>query len=211
MELNSENTKKEEIKDFEIIERNFPIIISAPHSTKQLRNGKVQSKENYTDILATNVSDKENVSCIYKTTFLNDDANADEESNYKNALKEYVIANDVKYLIDLHTMSDKRLPNVCIGINGGKNIMNKYDILQGIVNAFATNGISSVTVDEPFKATDPNCISNFIATNCNIPCFQIEINKKFASFTTVFSKSPFNKKSVEEALCEAVKFLKDNL
>ena len=97
MELNSENTKKEEIKDFEIIERNFPIIISAPHSTKQLRNGKVQSKENYTDILATNVSDKENVSCIYKTTFLNDDANADEESNYKNALKEYVIANDVKY------------------------------------------------------------------------------------------------------------------
>ena len=120
-------------------------------------------------------------------------------------------ADDVKYLIDLHTMSDKRLPNVCISINGGKNIMNKYDILQGIVNAFATNGISSVTVDEPFKATDPNCISNFIATNCNIPCFQIEINKKFASFTTAFSKSPFNKKSVEEALCEAVKFLKDNL
>lgn len=211
METNSGNNKKEEVKDFEIMKRNIPIIISAPHSTKQLRNGKVQSKENYTDIFATNISDRENVSCIYKTVFLNDDVNADKDSNYKRALKEFIETNNIEYLIDLHTMSDKRLPNVCIGINGGKNIMNKYDILQGIVNAFVTNGISSVTVDEPFKATDPNCISNYIATTCNIPCFQIEINKKFASITNLFSKSNFNKKSIEDSLCDAVRFLKDNL
>ena len=212
MEENISNiNKKEEVKDFEILAKNIPIIISAPHSAKQLRNGKVQSKESYTDIFASNISERENVSCIYKTMFLNDDVNSDKESAYKTALKEFIEANDIKYLIDLHTMSDKRLPDICIAINAGKNIKNKYDILQGIVNSFVVNGISSVTVDEPFKAMDPNCISNYISTTCNIPCFHIEINKKFASLTSLFTKSAFNKKSIEDSLCDAVKFLKDNL
>lgn len=205
------NNKKEEIKDFEIITKNIPIIISAPHSAKQLRNGKVQSKESYTDIFATNISERENVSCIYKTVFLNDDVNADKDSAYKEVLREFVVSNDIRYLVDLHTMSDKRLPDICIAINGGKNIMNKYDILQGIIDAFNNHGISSVTVDEPFKAMDPNCISNYISTNCNIPCFHIEINKKFASLPNLLFKSTFNKKIIEDALCDAVKVLKDNL
>lgn len=205
------NNGNEETKDFEIVSRNIPIILSAPHCVRQLRNGIVQSKESYTDTFAITISEKENISCIYKTVFLNDDANADKDSSYKLALKEFVEANDIRYLIDLHTMSDKRLPNVCISINAGKNIKNNYDLLQQVITAFNNNGISSVTVDEPFKAADPNCISNYISTSCDIPCFHIELNKKFASPLNFIFKTPFNKQVVENALTDVVKVLKNNL
>lgn len=207
-----EKQDKSEIKDYEIIQRNFPIIISAPHSAKQFRNGKVQTKEFYTDTLAINVSDKENISCIYKTLFNNDDANADQDSPYKLALKDYIIQNDIRFLLDLHTMSDKRLPEICIAINSGKNIQNNYDLLQEIIAAFNKNGISSVTVDEPFKASNENCISNYIASNCNIPCFHIEINKKFSGLASLFSSNKsFNKQAIESSLCEVVKAMKNRL
>ena len=198
-------------KGFQIVTNTVPIMISAPHSAKQLRNGKVQAKEAQTDYFATMIANRENVSCIFKTAFLNDDANADKESEYKVELKNFVQKNGIKYLLDLHTMSDKRLPDICIAINGGKNIQNRYTELQDIISAFNSNGISTVTVDEPFKAADPNCISNYISTTCNIPCFHIEINKKFSSITNLFSKSPFNKQSVEDSLCRAVQLLKTRI
>lgn len=207
-------SKKEQgknVKGFNIVEKSVPIMISAPHSAKQFRNGKVQAKESQTDYFANMISVRENVSCIYKTAFLNDDANADKDSEYKLELKNFVETNGIKYLIDLHTMSDKRLPDICIAINGGKNIQNKYTELQDIISAFNSNGISTVTVDEPFKAADPNCISNYISTECNIPCFHIEINKKFSSITNLFSKSSFNKQNVENSLCRAVELLKTRI
>lgn len=203
-----ENKNKTEIKDFKIIQKSIPIMISAPHSAKQFRNGKVQSKESYTDYLAITLSEKENVNCIYKTAFLNDDVNIDEISGYKTELEQFINQNNIKFLIDLHTMSDKRLPDICIAINSGKNILNNYDILQEIISIFQSNGISSVTVDEPFKAKDANCISNYISTNCNIPCFQIEINKKFSSLSTKLFNKPFNTQVVESSLCSIVNALK---
>ena len=202
---------KQEIKGFEIISKDIPIIISAPHSAKQFRNGKIQSKEIYTDSLAIKLSEKENISCIYKTAFLNDDVNSDKESEYKTDLKQYIEKNNIKFLIDLHTMSDKRLPDICISINSGKNILNQYSILQEIISAFNSNGITSVTVDEPIKAKDVNCISNYISRTCNIPCFQIEINKKFSNFLTKLFNKPFNKKIVESSLCSVVNVLKNHI
>jgi len=211
MENNFSKAQNKNVKGFEIVEKSFPIMISAPHSAKQLRNGKVQAKEAQTDYFANMIANRENVSCIYKTVFLNDDANADRDSEYKVELKNFIEANGIKYLIDLHTMSDKRLPDICIAINGGKNIQNRYTELQDIINAFNSNGISTVTVDEPFKAADPNCISNYISTTCNIPCFHIEINKKFSSIMNIFTKSTFNRQSVEESLCKAVEVLKTRI
>ena len=213
-EAASEDHAKKPVKEdkgFQIVEKDIPIIISAPHSAKQLRNGKIQAKEAQTDYFATMISTRENVSCIYKTTFLNDDANADKDSAYKIELKNFIETKGIKYLFDLHTMSDKRLPDVCIAINGGKNIQNRYTELQDIISAFNSNGISTVTVDEPFKASDPNCISNYIATNCNIPCFHIEINKKFSSIFNIFSKSSFNKQAIEDSLCRAIQILKTRM
>ena len=208
---NITNNENEETKDFEIVTRDIPIILSAPHCVRQLRNGMIQAKESFTDTFAITISEKENINCIYKTIFLNDDANADKDSSYKLALKEFVESNNIKYLIDLHTMSAKRLPDVCISINSGKNIKNNYDLLQQLINAFNNNGISSVTVDEPFKASDPNCISNYISTTCGIPCFHIELNKKFANPLNFIFKPTFNKQAVENALTEVVKVLKNNL
>lgn len=203
-----ENKNNMEIKDYTIIEKSIPIMISAPHSAKQFRNGKVQSKEQYTDYFAISISEKENVNCIYKTAFLNDDVNIDETSEYKTELEQFINKNHIKFLIDLHTMSDKRLPDICIAINAGKNILNNYDILQEIISIFDSNGISSVTVDEPFRAKDPNCISNYISSNCNIPCFQIEINKKFSSLSTKLFNKTFNKVMIENSLCSVVNMLK---
>lgn len=59
--------------------------------------------------------------------------------------------------------------------------MNKgrEDILELIENTFKINGYENTTIDKPFSANNPNCVSTYISKHCNIPAFQIEINNKY--------------------------------
>ena len=154
------------------------IMISTPHSVEQTRDGQIKFGEYETGVLAMLLHDKLNCPVICKTFNNNDDANFDEKSNYKDELEKYIKSNNIKYLIDLHQLSPKRIEMVDIGTGKGNNLHGDMKLLSTVNNCFAYAGINPVCIDKPFAAALPITISSYIASTCKIPCVQIEINSK---------------------------------
>lgn len=163
----------------ELEKGNIAILFSAPHCIDHLREGKIKAHEINTDTLIKKIKEKVNVSIIYKTESLNEDANWDEKSNYKSKVENFIIENNIKLFIDIHGMSYNREEDICIGTAFGSNLNGRNDILDTMIEKFKEAGYANTTVDVPFSASNKNCMSTFVAAKCKIPSFQIEINNKY--------------------------------
>ncbi len=156
----------------------IPVMVSAPHSVKQTRNGKTKSAEYETGTLALLLNEQGHCPCIVKTRNSNDDANFDAVSTYKDALAEYIRENDIRYLIDLHQMAITRGELIDIGTGRGRNIHGRTGLAEEIKRLFLQQGIPSVNIDSVFRALNKNTVSATISRTCHIPCFQIEMNSR---------------------------------
>lgn len=163
----------------ELEKGDLAVLFSAPHCVDHLRDGKIKAHEINTDILIKKIKEKIDVSIIYKTESLNEDANLDENSNYKTKVLNFIKENHVKIFIDIHGMNYNREEDICIGTAFGKNLNGREDILNIMITKFKEAGYINTTVDVPFSASNKNCMSTFVAQRCKIPSFQIEINNKY--------------------------------
>ena len=193
--------------DFNILVGNLPIILSAPHCCNHFRNGKIKTYEYNTDTLVISTSNKIGTSCIYKTAFSYNDPNWDSVSNYKNELKNFILQNNVKFLLDVHGMAAERECDICIGTGFFNNICGRNDILDQLVCIFKDNGFKNVFVDKPFSASGHNVISSYISSECSIPCFQIEINNRFRN--PIYDE--YNLNFLIDVFIQVVDFLKKDL
>lgn len=192
---------KKIFEDFNIEKRENKIMLSAPHCWQKYKNGKKQKRETKTGILAKEISKKLKLPCIYKTKYYQNDPNSDAKSTYRAELVDYIQQNQVKLLIDIHSMNANREEDICIGTNNGENIFNRTDISQLIKTNFEEAGFTKVSIDTPFKASKPNVISYDISHKCKIPCIQIEINNRylFAAYET------YNYQLIKNTLMETIK------
>lgn len=154
------------------------VILSAPHSVEQLRNGNPKYAEPQTGVLAKMLHDELNCPIICKTRNCGDDANYDKHSLYRDALRDYINENRVKYLLDLHQMAPEREENIDLGTGRGVNISPDpllADIVKKHLSAYHINKIS---VNALFSASYPYTVSSSIYRECGISCLQIEINSR---------------------------------
>lgn len=164
-------------ESFKLLEGQGSVIVSAPHSVEQTRDGKIKFAEPQTGILARLLHDELYCPVIFKTKNCNDDANYDKDSSYKDVLSSYIESSDVKFLIDLHQLSSKREVNIDFGTSNFKNIsdLNIFNILLG---EFTIQNLGLIQIDSPFDASYPYTISSYIHNSCKIQCIQIELNSK---------------------------------
>ena len=194
---------------FEVINGIEKIILSAPHNVKHIRENSVRPGETKTGVIVRILSKKYNTYGIYKNgKDCNNDANWDKECEYKEQIKNMVKKEKIKVLIDFHGMAAYREQDICIGINNGENIFGNYDILNHMIDIFHKYGFKNVTIDIPFNAKYEYCVSNYIAKECNIPTFQIEINLKYRSARY---KEYKKHKELLKSLGEILKFIKDKI
>lgn len=151
------------------------VMISAPHATEQTRNGKIKAAERQTGILAESLHKETGCAVMIKTANINDDANYDMESEYKNALAEYIKKEGVELLIDLHQMSPRRSVMIDLGTGNGKNLTDN-DLLNILVKRFSKFG--ELQVDIPFAGASERTVSSFVHRTCGIQCLQLEINTR---------------------------------
>lgn len=164
-------------ESFELLEGEGRVIVSAPHSVEQTREGKIKFAEPQTGVLALLLHDELNCPVIFKTKNCNDDANYDEQSPYKDALSDYIKKSEIKFLIDLHQLSSKREVSINLGTADYKNISD-LNILNIILDEFSSQKSGLIQIDEPFDASNPYTVSSYIHNKCNIQSIQIEINSK---------------------------------
>lgn len=159
-----------------IFEGKVPILISAPHSVEQLRNGKKKLSEPRTAAIVQYLTEHTNCYGAFKTMNFSDDANYDEKNYYKDALIDLVKSESIKLLIDLHIMNNQREHHIDIGTGLGRNIQYRNELVRVLQNNFVKHNILKVRVDYQFQAVYEHTVSATIARTCQIPCFQLEIN-----------------------------------
>jgi len=173
-------------KSFEVREGKIPVLISAPHSVRQLREGKIKAKDRYTGAIAIELAKSTNSFAIYKTYNNQDDASYDIENNeYKEKVLELISKNNIKLFLDIHGAKDTEEFDIDIGTDGKRNLNGKVQILEKLVKNLKEKGITKTGIDQKFKACTMHTLTKKIATNTDIACMQIEITKKYRNLEDI--------------------------
>ena len=180
---------------------NIPILLSAPHAVKQIRNGEIKAHEFYTGAIVECLAKQIGCACITKQYLIensaNDDPNTDNAyCSYKTAINQFLQEHEVKLFVDIHGLSSNRDSIVDICINNGKNVndMTYVSALQKCIeNKFGENKSS---VDKYFSAFSDNIMSKWIHSNFNISAIELEINGAYRWF-----EGDTEKQSLDLFLC----------
>ena len=101
-----------------------PILISAPHATVHLRCQRLKGEEEFTGALAQFLAEKTGVHALYSHYRSLGDPNWDRHSPYKQRLQEIVQSNDIRFVLDLHGMSNKYKIGLALGTMNGRSCPN---------------------------------------------------------------------------------------
>ena len=170
-----------------IIQGNNKVIISVPHGVDQVRLGRHKVRE--IGSIATSLFLQEQTNCylIAKTKNNYDDANFDEKSLYKQDLLRCVEKNNIKYVVDIHGLAEKRGIDVNFGTNLGQNIKADESAFENLYQALIKNNFV-ISIDQPFMGGG-NTISNFIQKiRKDTFSLQIEINCAITNKRENFNK-----------------------
>lgn len=179
--------KNNSSKDHVVVLGNNNVLISAPHGVSQIRLGFLKHAEIGSLASALFLQDKTNSFLIAKTKNNYDDANFDEDCNYRKTLRNLIEKYDIKYVIDLHGLAKNRACDVNLGTHLGKNIEVNLPAFESLKNALESQGFI-VFVDQPFMAGSKT-ISSFIKkTKPSIWSLQIEINCAITNQSNNFEK-----------------------
>lgn len=179
----------------------LPILLSAPHAVKQIRNGEIKAHEFYTGAIVECLAKQIGCACITKQYLIenasNDDPNTDNAyCSYKTAINQFLQEHEIKLFVDIHGLSSKRESIVDICIDKGKNVNDMTYVLtlqKYIENKFGANKSS---VDKYFSAFSENIMSKWMHSNFNISAIELEINGAYRWF-----EEDTEKQSLDLFLC----------
>ena len=160
--------------DHVVITGNNKILISAPHGVEQTRNGKSKVYEPGSVTTGLYLQKQTGSFFIAKTKNNNDDANYDEQSSYKDSIKDLIRADKIKYIIDLHGLAETRECEINLGISGGKNVSNNIELFNDLNTSLMASGFN-VLIDEPFSGGDKTISGSLKNEFFDIWTIQIEI------------------------------------
>ncbi|MBE6451185.1 MAG: hypothetical protein E7016_04390 [Alphaproteobacteria bacterium] len=165
----------------------LPILLSAPHAVKQIRNGEIKAHEFYTGAIVECLAKQIGCACITKQYLIenttNDDPNTDNAyCSYKTAINQFLQEHKIKLFVDIHGLSSKRDSIVDICIDKGKNVndMTYVSTLQKCIeNKF---GVNTSSIDKYFSAFSDNIMSKWIHSNFDVSAIELEINGAYRWF-----------------------------
>ncbi len=171
-------------KEFFIKKGTIPIMISAPHAVNHKREGRMKDADLFTGSISLYLQELTNCHLICATNLTHSDPNYSPEdySSYKKELRKYIEANDIKLLIDFHGCDKYKECSVELGtIDNDLSSLNNYifikDLFVCTFELFLKNHEKNkVFINQQFKASNENTITNYIHRLCNIPTIQIEVN-----------------------------------
>ena len=162
-------------KDIYYKEGNKKIILTSPHTMKQIKSdGTIKLSEPFTKAINMYISNKLNTYSLIKINDTGIDPNSETEEEFKIKLLKIIKDNDIKLVIDIHGASSDRPFDVEFGTLN--NLSADYSIIKELKEAFEENGINNIEINNPFKGGG---ITKYIYGNTEIDVIQIEINGNY--------------------------------
>jgi len=167
-------------KWFEVIEGSTPVVITAPHSTRPLRNGKRRfSDGGGTAALAVAIAQITGATIIYTSYEGPSDPNYYDDNRLKEKLKQIIETLHPKYVLDLHGSHSYRSYDIDLGTMDGKSLLGNEKLLKRLIEQFHKDGITSISHNR-FSASKAQTITKF-SSNHGVPAIQLEINATWVS------------------------------
>jgi N-formylglutamate amidohydrolase len=124
----------------------LPLLVSAPHGAAHRRDGRYKQEDAYTAAFARLVAERAGAHVLYAFARSESDPNWDRESPYKDALRELAAAHDIRFVIDIHGMSDRHKFGIAVGTMCGASCRRRHEAL--IVATLAAAGFVQATAQE---------------------------------------------------------------
>jgi hypothetical protein len=165
---------------FGIIEGNIPILLSAPHGAKHLRDGRWKGEDEYTSSLAIKLGALTGASVIFVKNKTKEDSNHLPNTRYKDALRKLVDEKGIKFLADIHGADIARDYKINIGIIDDEDMAQCScpqckPIIEETLRAFQYPLFNL----DAFTAGSPETVTFFARHVCGIEAAQFEINARY--------------------------------
>jgi hypothetical protein len=175
IQYNSESTDY-----FGIIEGRIPILLSAPHGVKHLRDGRWKGEDEYTSSLAIKLGAMTGASVIFVKNKTEEDSNYLPNTRYKDAIRKLVDERGIRFLADIHGADIGRDYKINIGIideeDMGKCSCPRFKpIVEEALRAFQYPLFNL----DAFTAGLPETVTSFARHTCGIEAAQFEINARY--------------------------------
>lgn len=165
---------------FGIIKGKIPILFSAPHGARHLRNGTWKGEDEYTAALAIALGELTGASVIFVKNKTEEDSNRLPHTRYKDAVQQVVHEREIKFLVDIHGADIKRNYKVSVGIIDEKamercSCPRCKPIIEDTFRSFQ----SPLFHLDAFTAASPETVTSFARHVCGIEAAQFEINARY--------------------------------
>ncbi|WP_156894492.1 hypothetical protein [Clostridium formicaceticum] len=174
---------------FKYKEGDIPIIISAPHAVKQIRNGLIKNPDIFTGSLALILAQRTKCHAIYRTFTGHGDSNSDLICAYKDYLIHKIKECSLRCVIDLHGLHKRRSFMIDVGTLDGKSIPQEIKTL--IIQTFQEGNINDVRFNYLFNADRQGTVVKTVWEKTGVPSFQLEINGLYRDINHVESWTKF--------------------
>ncbi len=134
---------KESASWFDRINGRRPVLVSAPHACRHIRDGVEKMGEEYTAAIAQYLAAETGCHAIYTTHKTIEDPNWVAVGDYKEAIAEMVRQHDIHFVIDIHGMVNRHHIGVALGTMLGRSI-GGMDVVRPFIDA----GFKQVSTDD---------------------------------------------------------------
>lgn len=183
----------------------LPILISAPHATAHLRHQRIKGEEEFTGALTQFLAETTGIHALYSHYRSLGDPNWDHDSPYKQRLREIVQSSSIRFVLDLHGMSNRYKIGLALGTMNGRSCPDHESrILQTVETQFrpisqkTAKTFSELHWDHfvlnhsRFTGGLANyTITRFASQQLGVPALQIEL----CASARVVERRPFNTSS----------------
>lgn len=124
----------------------LPVLLSAPHGAAHRRDGRHKQEDEYTAAFVRLLAERTGAHALYAHALSESDPNWDQASPYKRALAEHVAAAGIRFVADIHGMSDRHKFGVAVGTMCGASCRRRHEAL--IVDTLRAGGFDEATAAE---------------------------------------------------------------
>jgi hypothetical protein len=160
---------------FSLEEGTSQVLITAPHATAHIREGKPIWADAGTGALAHMLHVLTNSTILYTTRRSPQDPNYYDDCDFKRALSDYLVKRKPVLVLDLHASSASRPYDIDFGTMHGASLLGQGNLLQQLAGFLRDADFEDFSQDY-FAADKDQTDTKFVSAR-GIPCIQLEINE----------------------------------
>lgn len=160
---------------FIVLRGSAPIIVTAPHATRPLRDGSYRFADGGgTAALAKLLNTLGCATVIYTQFQSPSDPNYYDDNDFKAQIASLIKEVKPQLLIDLHGSNSYRPYDVDFGTMNGSSLLGKDQVVQALTDAMLKEGLKNFSHNY-FAASKNQTITKY-ASSLGVPSVQLEIN-----------------------------------